>query len=135
LFERPSAKAGAWDRFGIRNVGLAVQRTIGERVAGDPEKFHRAASNRVSRILGIEARNCLALALSLIPDLERWTEPELRAAAEIFRAKESGSEARYLRLMQKHVRMRTGMLALGAPGARLPAPPRVTLGEPAGSAP
>ena len=114
LFEDPSAEPGAWDRFLIRNVGLAVQRAIGERFGGDPDKFRRAASKRVSRVLGIETSSGLALALSLIPDLERWTQPELRAAAQILHAKRSGSETRYLRLMQKHARMRAGMLELGA---------------------
>ena len=113
LFEDPSAQAGAWDRFLIRNVGLAVQRAIGERFGGDPERFRRAASKRVSRALGMEAPGGLALALSLIPDLGRWTKEELRAASEILHAKESGSETRYLRLMQRHGRMRAGMLGLG----------------------
>jgi hypothetical protein len=113
LFEDTSAQAGAWDRFLIRNVGLAVQRAIGERFGGDPERFRRAASKRVSRALGMEAPGGLALALSLIPDLGRWTKEELRAASEILHAKESGSETRYLRLMQRHGRMRAGMLGLG----------------------
>ena len=113
LFEGPSAKTGAWDRFRIRNVDLAVQRAIAERFGGDPERFRRAACDRVSRALGMEARSGLALALSLIPDLGRWTKEEKRAAGEILQAKESGSEMRYLRLMQRHARMRAGMLGLG----------------------
>jgi hypothetical protein len=117
LFEDRTAEAGAWDRFLIRNVGLAVQRAIGERFGGDPEKFRRAASRRVSRTLGMETPDGLALALSLIPDLARWTERELGAAAQILRAKQSGSETRYLRLMQKHTRMRAGMLRLGTAGS------------------
>ena len=114
LFEGPSAEAGAWDLFRIRNVGLAVQRAIAERFGGDPERFRRAACDRVSRALGMEARSDLALALSLIPDLGRWTKEEKRAAAEILQAKESGSETRYLRLMRRHGRMRARMLRLGA---------------------
>ncbi|MGP8245615.1 MAG: hypothetical protein ACLQVN_13980 [Bryobacteraceae bacterium] len=113
LFESPSAEAGAWDRFRIRNVGLALQRAIAERFGGDQEKFRRWASNRVSRALGMEVWNDLALALSLIPDLERWTREELRAAAKILQAKQGGSETRYLRLMQRHGRLRAGMLGLG----------------------
>jgi len=114
LFEGPSAKAGVWDQFRIRNVGLAVQQAIAERFGGDPEKFRRAAWGHVSRALGMEARNDLALALSLIPDLGRWTKEELRAAAKILEAKQNGTETRYLRLMRRHERMRAGMLGLGA---------------------
>jgi hypothetical protein len=116
LFESPRATPGAWDRFRIRNIGLAMQRTIAERFGGDPEKFRRAASTRVSRALGMDARHDLALTLSLIPDLAQWTKEELRAAAEILHAKQRGSETRFLRLMQRHSRMRAGMLALGSGG-------------------
>ena len=112
LLEGPAAEAGAWDRFRIRNVGLAVQRAVAERFAGDPGKFRRAAAARVSRHLGVEARGDLALALSLIPDLGRWTPNEKRAAAGVLQAKESASEAWYLRLMQRHGRMRAAMLEL-----------------------
>ena len=106
-------EAGTSDRFRIRNVGLAVQRAIAERFQGDPEKFRHASCARVSRALGREARSELALALSLIPDLERWTADEKRAAAEILQAKETGSEARYLRLMHGHGRRRAAILELG----------------------
>jgi hypothetical protein len=44
--------------------------------------------------------------------LEQWTKDELRVAAEIVNAKQRGSETRYLRLMQKHSRLRAAMLAL-----------------------
>jgi hypothetical protein len=60
----------------------------------------------------MEDHTDLALALSLIPDLEQWTKDELRVAAEIVNAKQRGSETRYLRLMQKHSRLRAAMLAL-----------------------
>jgi hypothetical protein len=113
LFEGPTAEAGAWDRFRIRNVGLAVQRAIAERFSGDSEMFRVSAAGGVSQALGIETRSDLALALSLIPDLGRWTKGEQRAAAQILEAKESLSEARYLRLMQGHRRMRAAMLGLG----------------------
>jgi hypothetical protein len=90
-----------------------VQRAIAQRFSGDSEKFRVSAAGGVSRALGIETRSDLALALSLIPDLGRWTKAEQRAAAQILEAKESLSEARYLRLMQGHRRMRTAMLELG----------------------
>jgi hypothetical protein len=113
LLEGPGAEPAAWDRFRIRGVGLAVQKAVARRFAGDPEKFRRAAAARVSRELGVEARSDLALAVSLIPDLGRWTADEKRAAAAVLQAKESASEARYLRLMQRHRRLRMAMLQMG----------------------
>jgi hypothetical protein len=61
-----------------------------------------------------ESSSGLALVLSLIPDLARWTEEEKTAAAKILRAKQSASEAHYLRLMQRHPRLRAAFLALGS---------------------
>ena len=91
LFEARSSEKDVWDNFRVRNVGRAVERA-------------RAAPSSSG----------LAQAMSLIPDLERWTPQEELAGAAILRAKESASEARYLRLMQRHPRLRTAFLALGS---------------------
>ena len=99
LFEGPSAEAGAWDRFRIRNLALAA-----------------------TRAPGVESSGGLALALGLIPDLEHWTAKEKRAAEKILRAKEAGEEAQYLRLMQRHPRMRAAFLKLGSVTPSLAAP-------------
>ena len=95
LFEGPSCEKGVWDNFRVRNLGLAIERA---RAAG---------------ALGTESSGGLALVLSLIPDLACWTAEEKTAAAKVLQAKESASEARYLRLMQRHPRLRAAFLALG----------------------
>jgi hypothetical protein len=56
----------------------------------------------------------LAAVMRRIPDLDAWTVAEKAAAAAILRAKEHGTEARYLRLMQRHGRLRAAFLALGS---------------------
>ena len=91
LFEAPSCEKGVWDNFRVRNLGLAVERA------------HVAQSS-----------TGLAQVLSLVPDLAHWTPQEKTAAAKILQAKETGSEARYLRLMQRHPRLRAAFLALGS---------------------
>jgi hypothetical protein len=96
LFEAPSSEQGAWDNFRVRNLGLAVERA---RAAG---------------ALGTGSSSGLALLLSLIPDLARWTPEEKLAAAKILQAKQRASEARYLRMMQRHPRLRAAFLALGS---------------------
>ena len=94
IFEGPSAELGAWDRFRIGNLALAAERR------------------------GTASSSGLARALSAIPDLARWTKQEKLDIAKIMRAKESGSEARYLHLMQRHARLRAALLALGSTAAR-----------------
>ncbi len=113
IFDGPFAGDGAWDDFRVRNLGLAVERAMAERFGGNPERMRRAASLHAARALGIRSGGGLPLVLSLIPDLARWTAEEKRAAAGILRAKEGADEARYLRLMQRHRRLRAAFLELG----------------------
>lgn len=94
LFEGPGAEAGAWDRFRVRNLGLAVQR-------------------RMTRRFGAPSAG-LSMVLNLAPGLDRWTKEEKLAARKVLQAKEGGEEARYLRLMQRHPRLRAAFLALGS---------------------
>jgi hypothetical protein len=123
LYEADPARAGEWDRFHVRNLGLAVQRRMRVRHGGDPESARRRASSRVARLLGGaafegEAFADLALVLDLIADLPAWTPGEREALADIVRAKTGREEIRYLRLLQRHERLRRALIRLGAPDGR-----------------
>ncbi len=95
LFEAPSSQKGVWDDFRVRTLALAVERKRGQTHFPAPS-------------------GGLAQLLSLIPDLAHWTPEEKLAAAKILRAKQATSETRYLRLMQRHARLRAAFLALGS---------------------
>ena len=90
LYEGPSAEIGAWDGFTIRKLAMAVEAS------------------------GPGPGSGLRRAFGLLPDWNRWTAQEWRAAEAVARAKETGAEARYLRLMQRHAKLRTALLALGS---------------------
>jgi hypothetical protein len=95
------------------------------RFQGDAERIRRSAARRVSRRLRIAteawpadqraAFTSLALVFDLIPDLEGWTRAEKDLLAAIARAKSGRDEGRYLRLMQRHERLREALLRLGSP--------------------
>ncbi len=116
--------AGSWDRFRVRNVGLAVQRRMAEEFGGDADRIRRASAERVERALGVRmldwkekdrhAFNDLALVLALIPDLARWDEDEKKALATVARAKAAADESRYLRLLQRHPRLRDAVIKIGS---------------------
>jgi hypothetical protein len=110
LFEGPGASSGVWDRFRIRNLGLAVARATAARHAGDPGRMAAWAAGRVVGSPGIP----LTLVASLIPGLARWPAADQTALLAILKAKNSGGESRYLRLMQRHARFRTACLRLGS---------------------
>jgi len=114
LFEGPGAETGSWDNFQVRNLGLAVARRMAERFDGDPYRMRRSAARLIRRVLGMECNGQWPLLLSLIPDLASWAASEKSALAAILRAKMSGEESAYLRLMQRHSKLRKALLRLAS---------------------
>ena len=118
------SEPGDWDRFQIRNIGLAVTRHMAGRFAGDAKKFRTAAVEGLARDLGLNTNDwqetkCsvlsdFAVALSLVEDLTQWNEDEKKALVRIILAKATSDESRYLKLMQKHARLRSAMIQLGS---------------------
>jgi len=71
-------------------------------------RFGRGETHRVEKFEN------WALVLALISDLAGWTPPEKRDLVKILRAKTSRNEMQYLRLTQKHPRLRRELLRLGS---------------------
>jgi hypothetical protein len=117
-------ESSAWDKFRIRNVGLAVEHRMAERFNGDARRMQRAASERVARALNVRVENWreaerrafyeFAFVLELIPDLSRWTKEEKQDAARLIRAKAGADESRYVRLLQRHPRLRDAFIRIGS---------------------
>ena len=124
IFELGEWTVGDWDRFTVRGLGLAVQRRMGARFGGDAQKMRAASVEKVARVLGIRRRDWsevelsslsdFAIVIDLIPNLNRWSDSERQAVADIILAKADVDEARYLKLMQEHVRLRGAMIKLGS---------------------
>ncbi len=94
VYELPGTETGAWDRFHIRNVGLAVQ-----------------ATQRKPRDVG-----SLSAVLASIPDFKHWSSAKRRQLDEVVRAKTAPDEIDYVRAMQRHTRFREAILRLGTTG-------------------
>ena len=124
ILEIPPAPQSRWDSFRIRNVGLAVQRRMAKSFDGDALKMRRASVEEVARALNVRTKDWkeaernafedLALVLALIPDLADWTKDERLDVVRIVRAKASADEARYVRLLQRHPRLRDEVIKLGS---------------------
>ncbi len=114
----------SWDRFHVRNVARAVAARMAKEFGGDAARIRAAAERRIAGLLGIAPRRMKgsarrafenwALVLDSIRDLPRWPKAERRAAAEILEAKAGRRESRYLRLLQRHARLRAAVLDLGS---------------------
>jgi hypothetical protein len=124
LYEAQPKTTGEWDSFHIRNLTLAVARRMSQEHGGDAERARRESVKSVSSALGIRAarwnddeRRALenfSLLLALVPDLSSWTKDEKAALVRLIRAKAGADELGYLRLLQKHVRLRREFIRLGS---------------------
>jgi hypothetical protein len=132
VYELPEAHPGAWDRFAMRNIGYALQRRMARDFGGDAQAMRRESVTRLGRLLRVDPAQLsepaqsafadFAMVGSLIPDLPRWAPEEKKAFREIIAAKAGRNEQRYLRLLQKHVRLRDAILHSGShklPGKNL----------------
>jgi hypothetical protein len=120
----PGAKAGDWDNFKIRNLGLAVQKRAAVEFGGDLERLRAASIRRVANKLAMSASNLghgehlalenLALVMDLIPALAKWNNAEKRKAAAIIRAKWGSDDAAYAQLLRSHPRLREAIIKIGS---------------------
>ena len=116
---------GPWDTFSTRNLGLRVNRLMAREFGGDATRITEDSVKRVTRALGVGAsdweeaeRHSLedwSLILAMVPGLRSWSAEEKRGMAEIIRAQSGANEMRYLRLTQRHGRLREELLRLGSP--------------------
>lgn len=86
-FELNQDQAGDWDRFQVRKIGFKAQR---------------------------QKETGLAAVLALIPDLERWSVDERNLLERIVKAKTGAEETAYLKMMQRHRRLRDAIIKLGS---------------------
>jgi hypothetical protein len=129
IFELPprrpsSPPGGGWDRFHIRNLGLAVQRRMAREFGGDATAIRRASMKAISNACDQEIKagqsslvgafSDLSLVLALIPKLGHWSAAEKKAVVRVINAKAGADELQYLRLMQRHTRLRAEIIKLGS---------------------
>ncbi len=123
IYDVPGTPQGDWDRFHVRNIGLGVNRRM--RVRGeDPARLRERARERLARALRVSPRSLpplgrrffddFALVLEGVRDLARWSPGERAALVGVIRAKAGRHESEYLRLLQKHARLRRELLRLGS---------------------
>lgn len=123
LFEMPGVSVGAWDRFQVRNLGLAVQRHMARESGSDAQSMRTNSVDFVERALAVRVRNLspggrtvfenLALVLAMTP-MDQWKSADKQLAIRIIQAKSGGDEARYLKLMQGHRALRAALIRLGS---------------------
>jgi hypothetical protein len=124
FYELPGSKGFAWDTFSTRNLGLRVNRRMAREFEGDSVRIRRASVEGVKRALNIDlsrwtsqerqAFENWSLVLAMIPNLGSWSRQEKQDVVRIIRAQAGTNEMHYLRLTQKHTRLREELLRLGS---------------------
>jgi len=117
-------QVGLWDTFSTRNLALRVNRRMAREFNGDSTRIRKASMKAVTRALRLNSarwtpveRRSLenwSLVLALIPDLARWSREEKRDLIKIIQSQSAANEMHYLRLTQRHSRLREELLRLGS---------------------
>jgi len=121
ILDLDEGRKGDWDQFQVRNVGLAVQHLMAAKFNGEAQQIREQAVRSIMKLLDLPATIRsnktfieFAVVLLLIPDLKRWSDAEKALLSRVILQKCRGDEGRYLRLMQKHARLRDALINLGS---------------------
>ena len=124
FYQLPGTEVGAWDRFSTRNIGLRVNRRMARDFGGDAALMRERSRRALERALGLStvswraldkiAFDNFALALADVPGMRAWTREEKESLIRIIRAKAKPDEMVYLRLTQRHGRLRRLLHGLGS---------------------
>jgi len=110
-------------RLRAADVSGLVARFVAREFGGDRLAAVRESTARVQAALGVTGSSAwptaerrafaqLSLVAALIVGLETWSAAERRQLVRVFRAKGSGSERAYVRLLDSHRRLRRSLEAL-----------------------
>jgi hypothetical protein len=123
FYELTGSEVGAWDRFSTRNIGLRVNRRMARDFSGDAVRMREQSRRAMETILGVStsswtpmeksAFDNFALILADVREFRTWTRDEKDDLVRVIRAKSKPDEMLYLRLTQRHERLRKALLSLG----------------------
>jgi len=124
FFETTSTEMqrGPWDTFSMRNIGIRVNRSMARGFDGNADRVREVSIRKVAKAMQLDIARWTgaefhslenwSLVLALIPDLSKWTPNEKRELVEIIRSQSGRNEMWYLRLTQRHARLRDWLLRL-----------------------
>ncbi len=118
------AQSNDWDDFQVRNVGIAVQKRMAQAFDGSAKKMRDHTAKIIAGAIGLKpatlraweqkAFENLALVFALVPDVKGWSKDEKELTKQIIEAKLCADESDYLRLLQRHKRLREAMIKIGS---------------------
>jgi hypothetical protein len=112
-------------RISIGNIGLRVSRLLAGRFGAERERGVRTCAREVARLVGVHAPDARSAGERLawerwsplilaLDDVERWPVQDRRALVLVVRAKGGRRESDFVRLFDRHRRLRRAVLRLAA---------------------
>jgi hypothetical protein len=117
------AKQDVLAKIPTEEVGLKISRLLADRFGADREKGVRTLSREAAHLLGVRSQRSWPPAerlvwerwsplIVMLPGISRWRPEEKRALVQVVRAKGGRRESDYVRLFNKHGRLRRAILKL-----------------------
>jgi hypothetical protein len=120
-------RADVLGRLSLGNIGLRISRLLAARAGAERERAVRACARDAARMLDVRSFSAwsagerlawerwspLMLALG---NVERWPVSDRRALIAVVKAKGGRRESDFVRLFDRHRRLRRGVLGLAAAG-------------------
>jgi hypothetical protein len=113
-----------WSNFQVRNLGIAMQKRMAQSFRGNQKTMRENAAETIANLLDLQfaswnvqkqqAFENLALMFTLVNDMNSWSTDERELAKQIIQAKLQEDESKYLRLLQKHERLRQALITIGS---------------------
>jgi hypothetical protein len=116
-------------RLSLGNIGLHVSSLLARRFAADRERGIRVCAKEAAQRTGLRTFNGWSAGERLawerwsplilaLDGLERWPAADLKALARVVRAKGRRRESEFVRLFDRHRRLRRAMLRLAESGPK-----------------
>jgi hypothetical protein len=107
----------------LGELGLRISRLLADRFGADREKAIRSLSREAAQLLGVRTQRGWTAGerlawerwsplIVMLPGISRWKPQEKRALVKVVRAKGGRRESDYVRLFDKHKRLRRAILKL-----------------------
>jgi len=110
-------------RISLGNIGLKVTEYLAERFGAERDAGVRTCSREAARMLGVRSMKRWSRGerlwwdrwsplVMVLPGVERWSTANKRALVQVVRAKGGRRESDYVRLFDRHRRLRAAVLRL-----------------------
>ena len=112
----------------LPNVGLAVTAFVAQRFGSDREAAARVCSKEAATLLGVRSLRRFTAGerlawerwsplIAALPSVSRWSRDDKRRLVDLVRAKGSRHESDFVRLFDRHRRLRRAIRELAAGAA------------------